>query len=75
MMKNTERRPFEPKQTMLTKLSPLAKVVLPTSLRMLVVEQEDPATRKIYEEAAQTMELLIQAVERGSDSLYAKGKK
>jgi hypothetical protein len=48
-------------------LSPIAKVLLPNNLRLLVNEEDD---KDHFDEVAQTMELMVQALERGSTNIY-----
>ena len=49
---------FELKQKMINKLSILAKVNLPTNL-LLLVNESDPADRKVCEETAQSLEMML----------------
>ena len=69
-MKPVTKKAFEPKRALITNPSPYAKVALPTSLKLHVYEQGDSEKRKVMDEVAQTMELLLQALERGSDNIY-----
>ncbi len=51
------------------KLSPLQKVLLPPKMKLLIYDRA-PEDQKHCEEVAQTLELIIQAVERGSEDIY-----
>ena len=70
-MKNLERNQkpkilFDPKPLTINNIN--AKVTLPTKLR-LMVSDSSAENRVIVEEAAQTLELMLQTVEKGAPQL------
>lgn len=51
------------------KLSPIGKVLISPTLKLEIAKQPE-WDHRLYEEVAQTVELLVQAVERGSENIY-----
>jgi hypothetical protein len=62
-------RPFGTEGKLRNFISPISKVVLPARMKLLVYDA-DPKKQDHIEEVAQTLELIIQALERGSQDIY-----
>ena len=65
----TPARPFGTDGQVRYYISPIAKVVLPPKMKLMVLDQ-DPAKQAMLEEVAETVELILQALERGTNDIY-----